>query len=106
VIDEAAYRRILDYIEIFNSKPWPENIGGYSITGAVMTISYTFPPGTILPAGGFAVVARQPATVERIYGITGVFGPWQSLPPGDLPNSGGFLIQLRNRQNAVGVFVG
>src|SRR5687768_18014796 len=63
----------LEFIELYNSNPWAENIGGYAITGSV---AYVFPPDTILPSGGFLVLARQPPFVTNHYGITNVFGPW------------------------------
>ena len=45
--------RILDFIEIYNSNPYWEDISGYKISGDV---DFTFPPGTILQGGAFAVV--------------------------------------------------
>jgi hypothetical protein len=96
-----APEEFLDYIEIYNSKPWKEDISGFTIIGGNWEITYTFPPGTFLPPYEFALIALQPWTVESYYGVTGVYGPWEAFPPGDLPNRGNFLIQLRNRQNAV-----
>jgi hypothetical protein len=40
------------------------------------SIDYIFPENTILPGGGFAVVARSPADIEQTYGISRVYGPW------------------------------
>src|SRR5262249_6708498 len=57
----------LEYVELFNSNPFFEDISGYRLSG---DIDFTFPPNTILPGGGFLVVARAPADVRSVYGIT------------------------------------
>ena len=85
--------RIVEFIEIHNSQLWPENIGGYRLSSDV---DYTFPEGTMLPAEGFLVVAKVPADVQTVYGISGVLGPYsKSLSK----NSG--TLRLRNRQDAI-----
>src|SRR6266571_5138656 len=61
--------RNVEFIEIYNSQLWPENIGGYRLSSDV---DYTFPGVTIIPAEGFLVVARVPADVQVVYGISGV----------------------------------
>ena len=40
----------LEYLELLNSNPYFEDISGYRIGGS---ISYTFPPGTVLAGGAF-----------------------------------------------------
>ena len=65
--------RSLEFVEVFNSQAFWEDIGGYRLTGS---IDYTFPTKTVIPAGGFLVVARDPEFVRSHYGITGVLGPW------------------------------
>lgn len=87
----------LEFIELHNSNPWAENISGYAITGSV---SYVFAPDTILPSGGFLVVARQPEYVTNHYGITNVLGPWNNAGTSRLPTTQG-TVQLRNRERAV-----
>ena len=67
----------LQFIELFNTHDWPENISGFKFEGA---LNFTFPEGTILPTRGFVVVAPDPAAVEAHYGITGVLGGTASLP--------------------------
>lgn len=73
----------------------PEDISGWRLDGAA---DFTFPANTIIPAGGFLVVAQSPADVQSLYGITGVLGPFSST--NSLPNDRG-TIQLRNRIGAV-----
>src|SRR6266513_711044 len=55
----------LEFIELFNSKPWEENIGGFSIDGSV---HYTFPSNTLFAAGSYLVVARVPGLIQSNYG--------------------------------------
>jgi hypothetical protein len=47
----------LEFVEISNAGLIEENIGGYRISGDV---DYTFPANTVLPVGGYLVVARNP----------------------------------------------
>jgi regulation of enolase protein 1 (concanavalin A-like superfamily) len=62
-----------EYLEIYNSNPWWDDLGGYQLAGQ---IQYTFPSPTIVPGGGFLVVAAAPADVESAYGINNVMGPY------------------------------
>jgi regulation of enolase protein 1 (concanavalin A-like superfamily) len=64
----------LEYLELYNSNPWFQDISGYQITCADM--NYTFPAGTTLPGGGYLVVAAAPADIESVYGVTNVLGPY------------------------------
>lgn len=66
--------RSLEFIEIFNSNPFPESLGRYRLSGAV---DYTFPANTVVKGGGFVVVARDPSLLSSYYGISGVLGPWE-----------------------------
>jgi hypothetical protein len=96
----------LEYIEIFNGQEYFEDLSGFRIDGDV---HFTFPPNTLLPAGGFLVVARDPASVQSYYGITGVLGPWRqqtnvvgtttNVSGENLPNSGG-SVRLENELGA------
>ena len=89
----AATTNSLAFVEIFNTEPVSQNLGGFRLSGDV---AYTFPPDTILRARSFAVVAAEPAAAEPHYGISGAFGPMT----GGLPNSGG-TVRLRNRDRAI-----
>jgi hypothetical protein len=87
----------LEFIELFNSKPWDENLGGFSISGSVQ---YAIPSNTVLRAGAYLVVARVPGLVQTNYGITNVLGPWDGASTNRLPTERG-IVRLRNRQGAV-----
>ncbi len=65
----------IEFIEIYNSNPFFQDISGYQITCADM--NYTFPPNTIMPGGAFFVVAASPSGIANVYGLTtNVFGPY------------------------------
>jgi regulation of enolase protein 1 (concanavalin A-like superfamily) len=83
----------LEFIEIYNSNPWVQDISGYRITCADM--NYTFPPNTQLPGGGYLVIAAAPADIQSIYGIANVMGPYT----GNLKSSE--TLQLLDEQGAV-----
>ena len=83
--------RNVEFIEIYNGGTIFEDLSGMRITGG---IEYTFPAGTILPAGAFLVVASAPSDIEAVYGISGVRGPFF----GNL-NNGGELVQLRDEMD-------
>ncbi len=85
--------RLLEFVELYNSNDWPEDIGGYRLAG---DLEYTFPRGTTMPARGYVVVAASPADLEAVTGFSSALGPFA----GRLPNSGGVL-ELRNELNAL-----
>lgn len=82
-----------EFIEIYNSNPFFEDISGWRLTGDV---EFTFPENTILQGNSFLVVAPVPADVESAYGISGVVGGFTN----NLPNEGGTL-RLRKRSGGI-----
>ncbi|HEX5218058.1 MAG TPA: lamin tail domain-containing protein [Verrucomicrobiae bacterium] len=96
VISEIMYHPTnpqLEFVEIFNTRGEPEDLSDYRLRGDV---SYDFPPGTMIPGGGFLVVAKAPVDLQSAYGIGGVLGPFT----GSLPNSAG-IVQLENQIGGV-----
>lgn len=87
--------RNLQFVELYNSNPWFEGIGGFRLSGAV---DFTFPPGTLIPARSFVVLASRPADVAAVYGLSSVLGPFES--GATLPKDSGTL-RLRNQQDAI-----
>src|SRR4051812_29398209 len=63
-----------EFIELYNSKPWDEDISGFFFDGGVR---YTFPSNTILRAKAYLILARVPGLIQSNYGITNVLGPWE-----------------------------
>lgn len=82
-----------EFVELYNSSPTPEDISGYKLRG---DIRYNFPNGTVIPAGGFLVIAKSPSDITTKYGVTNVVGPYDS----SLPNDGG-SIKLLNQADAL-----
>lgn len=76
-----------EYIELFNESAVSIDLSGYrfsrGISGANGETDYTIPNGTVLPAGQYLVVAREPAAMVA-RGISRVIGPYG----GNLKNSG------------------
>lgn len=81
-----------EFVELFNSNPWPEDIGGWRLSG---NIDYTFAPNTTLPGGGRVVVARSPGALNGVCGLAALLGPYS----GRLKDSG--CLHLRNEQDAI-----
>ena len=63
-----------EFLELYNSQPFFHDISGYQIICADM--NYKFPAGTLMPAGGYLVVAASPGSIRAVYGITNVMGPY------------------------------
>lgn len=73
------------WIELFNKSGQPVSLTGWRLDGG---IDFPFPPGTTLPAGGFVVVAKDPAALQiKFPGLTAL-GPFS----GSLSGSGENLV--------------
>lgn len=83
----------LEFIELYNSSPWVEDLGGFKLAGEV---EFIFPRRTMVPARSTVVVARVPSDLAKVYGLTNVFGPWN----GKLGNTEATL-RLLNELGAV-----
>jgi hypothetical protein len=69
-----------EWIEIHNQMAVNVDISGWSLADGV---SCVFPPGTIIPGGGYRLIAKLPGHAS-FAGIPGVLGPFT----GNLSNSG------------------
>ena len=99
VISEIMYKpaartdgRKLEFIELYNSAPFVEDLTGFQIRGEV---DFDFPSGTTLSPGAFLVIAQSPPDLRAEYGITNVTGPYQ----GSLKSSG--TVRLRSEMDAI-----
>lgn len=72
------------FIGVFNSLPWFQELGGWRISGDV---DFAFTTGFSLPSRGYAVIASDPVTFSRVTGLTNVLGPFT----GNFPNGYGTL---------------
>ena len=80
-----------EWVELHNQMAVDIDLSAWSITGA---INYTFAEGTIIPGGGFLVVASDPAALQAATGLVNLVGPFT----GRLNNSSGTL-RLRDRND-------
>jgi len=80
-----------EFVEIFNPDPVSHDLSGWELGGA---ISYTFPPGTSLPANSYLVVAEDPATINTEFSVAAI-GPYSGAL-----NSEGELLQLLDSSGA------
>ena len=85
--------RNLQFIELYNSNPFPEDISGYRLTG---DWDYTIPNGTTIAGLGYRVIASNPTDIQAVYGLAGAL----SGPTNSLPNDGG-TIRLRKKSGAL-----
>jgi len=106
VISEIMYHptnTALEFVEIFNTRGEPQDLSGYKLRGSA---DYNFPPGTVIPGGGFLVVAKSPVDLQTAYGISGVLGPFTNSLPNDsgtvklLNQSGGVFLQVDYSDNS------
>jgi hypothetical protein len=82
VINEVMYHPIDDdhakeYVELYNRGSQTVSLTGWRFSNG---INYAFPAGTAIAAGGYLVVARNPALIRSIYGLSAaeVVGPEQT----------------------------
>ncbi len=80
-----------DFIELYNNTGAAVDLSGWSIQDGV---SYSFPSGTTLPAGGYLVVAGDPATIHALYPGLTALGPYAGNLSGD-----GETVTLRDPAN-------
>lgn len=80
-----------EWLELHNQMAVNVDLSGWSLAGGV---SFTFPERTVIPGGGYLVVALSPADLRAATGLTNVLGPFQ----GRLANSGETLQLLNNSQ--------
>jgi hypothetical protein len=77
VINEIFYKSRSaspeQWIELHNKGAAPVDVGGWKFTTAVDCL---FPAGTTIPAGGFLVVAWDPAAFAALHSGLTAIGPW------------------------------
>ena len=93
VFNEVMYNPVQDdasheWIELHNQMSVDMDVSGWQLADGV---DYTFPADTILPGGGYLVVAAAPNVLQSATGLTGVLGPFQRR----ISNAGD-RIELRN----------
>lgn len=104
-LPEIPTNQTVDFIELHNSKPWSEDISGFTVRSTPQdavdgVCTFTFPSNTVLAAKAYLVVARVPELIQLEYGIDNVVGPWPGAETNRLSRDRG-TIELLNRQGAV-----
>ena len=98
VINEIHYHpadagETLEFVELQNQMSIDIDLSGWTLDGVG---NYTFPADSSIPAGGFVVIARNPAALAATTGHNTVFGPYT----GALDN-GGEPLTLRSHSGRV-----
>jgi hypothetical protein len=70
----------VEFVELYNGGTNEVALDGWSLGGG---IGYPFPAGARIPAGGFAVVAENPAALSAKFGFNGALGPWSGRLSGN-----------------------
>ncbi len=78
-----------EWIELHNQMAVDLDVSDWKIADG---IDFTFPDGSVIPGGGFAVIASSPSELESQTGLTNVYGPFS----GKVSNSGETLKLLNN----------
>ncbi len=89
IINELHYdpdikTELVEFLELYNRGPEPVDLTGWFFSDG---ISYDFPEGSAIEAGGYVVVAHRPEQVQAKWGGVPeemVYGPWD----GKLGNDG------------------
>ncbi len=81
-----------EFVELHNPGTTPVNISGWRFSRGV---GFTFPPGSTIAAGGFVVVAMDPAVFQAEYGFT-PYGPFTGALAGE-----GETVELVNASSVV-----
>jgi hypothetical protein len=68
----AGNTSLEEFIELHNPGDTQLDLAGWTLAGAV---TFTFPAGTLLPAGGYLIVAENPAVILSKFSKTAL-GPW------------------------------
>jgi len=81
----------LEWIELHNQMAVDMDLSAWRLTAGV---EYEFPEGTVVPGGGWLVVAKDPEALDRSGAFASAMGPYR----GQLSNQGE-TIELRDRND-------
>ena len=96
VFNETMYHpggdeETLEWVELYNQMAVDMDLSEWRLAGGV---EFRFEEGTIIPGGGFLVIAKSPDTIKQATGLEEVLGPFT----GRLENAGERL-ELRNNND-------
>src|SRR6185295_4181499 len=72
---------VLEWVELYNQQAVDMDLSGWSLANG---IDFTFAEATVIPGGGYLVVASSPDTLRAATGISNLLGPFT----GRLSNTG------------------
>jgi len=92
--DPSIKTDLAEFVELYNTGTMDANISGWYFSDG---ISYQFPPDTILPVGGYVVVAQNPYTIQAKFGTPPnlIYGPFDL---GFKLENTGENVELRNAE--------
>lgn len=88
IMYHPAGEQSLEYVELYNQMGVDMDLSSWRLAAG---INYQFPEGTVVPSGGYLVVAEDPTALRAATGVRAM-GPYT----GRLAN-GGELVELRDR---------
>ncbi len=94
VINEVHYApdvktEAVEFVELFNAGPTARDLSGWQLTEG---IEYTLPSNIAIPAGGYLIIAQNPAAFYTKFGVSAL-GPWSGRLNNDNDE-----IKLRNAE--------
>jgi hypothetical protein len=79
----------LEFVELHNQFAIEIDISNWRIDG---DIDFDFPEGTVIPGGGYIVIAKNPSALSAATGFSGALGPYNK----SLSNSGSTIFLYNN----------
>jgi len=79
----------LEWVELHNQMAVDLDVSDWKLADG---IDFTFPEGSVIPGGGYAVIAASPSDIESQAGLANAYGPFS----GKLSNSGETLKLFNN----------
>ena len=80
-VNPADNTEKVEFIELYNNTAEPIDLSGWYFSDGV---EFTFPAGSSIASGQYAVVGESPSEVQSKFGISGAYGPFV----GNLANEG------------------
>ncbi len=96
VVNEIHYNPTnpaLEFVELHNQLSVNVDMSGWRFDGG---ITYGFPEGTVIPARGYLVVAKDPSALQAATGFAGALGPFEGTFSND-----GETLKLWNNNSAL-----
>ncbi|MFN0128961.1 MAG: lamin tail domain-containing protein [Verrucomicrobiales bacterium] len=90
----AGNNQALEWVELRNQQSVDVELSAWRMDGG---IQFNFPLGTVIPRGGYLVIARDPVALQAATGFAGALGPFS----GALNNGGEEIVLYSHNRLAV-----